>query len=370
MSKRINLATPQMLGNERKYVEEAFDSNWIAPLGPFVNRFEEDIVKYLNHDYACALSSGTAAIHLALKVAGVGKGDIVFCQSLTFAASCNPMVYEGAIPVFIDSEKETLNMDPRVLEKAFEKYKAKAVIAVDLYGTIANYKEIDRICKDNNSILISDATEALGSELDGKKAGTFGEFAALSFNGNKIITTSGGGMLLTKTEEEKKKAIFYATQAKEPARHYQHEEIGYNYRLSNISAAIGVAQLEDLNKKVEKKRKIHSKYVEGLKNLKGINMFIEPENQKSNYWLSVAFLDNQEDVLKVIEFLDKENIEARPVWKPMHLQPVYKEADYIKLGEKDISKEIFNTGICLPSDTNMTDEDQDRVIDAVKRSLI
>lgn len=369
MKKRITLASPEMIGNERKYVEEAFDSNWIAPLGPFVNRFEDDIQKYLDGRNAVALSSGTAAIHLALKIAGVKRDDIVFCQSLTFAASCNPVVYEGAIPVFIDSEKDTLNMDPEALRLAFKKYKAKAVIAVDLYGIIANYDEIEKICNENNAILISDATEALGSEINGRKAGTFGEFAALSFNGNKIITTSGGGMLLTTTEEEKKKAIFYATQAKEPEKFYQHEEIGYNYRLSNISAAIGVAQFEVLDKKLSKKRRIHERYVEGLKDVEGIKMFIEPSNQKSNYWLSTAFFDDPKSVVKVLEFLDNENIEARHIWKPMHLQPVYKNADYIKVGDKDISKEIFETGICLPSDTNMSDEDQDRVIDAIKRSL-
>ncbi len=367
---KISLATPEMIGNEKKYVLEAFDSNWIAPLGPFVNRFESEMKEYLETDkYTAALSSGTAGIHLALKVAGVGKDDIVFCQSLTFAASCNPVVYENGTLVFVDSEKDTLNMDPEALKRAFEKYKAKAVIVVDLYGTNANYEEIEKIVKENDAILISDATEALGSEYNGIKSGNFGDYSVLSFNGNKIITTSGGGMLLTPTQEKKDKAIFYATQAKEKERHYQHEEIGYNYRLSNISAAIGVGQLEQMEKKLEKKRRIHKKYVEGLKDIEGIKVFIAPENQESNYWLSVAFFENKEMPLKVLEFLEKENIETRPIWKPMHLQPVYKDNDYITLKDQDIAKEIYETGLCLPSDTNMSDEQQDRVIDAIKRSL-
>lgn len=368
MKERISLATPQMLGNERKYVEEAFDSNWVAPLGPFVNRFEDEMKEYLETDkYATALASGSAALHLAFKIAKIGKGDIVFCQSLTFAASCNPVTYEGGTLVFIDSEKETLNMDPKALEKAFEKYDAKVVIAVDLYGTMAKYDEIQAICDKYNAILISDAAEALGSELNGVKAGNFGEFAALSFNGNKIITTSGGGMLLTKTEEEKKKALYYATQAKEPVRHYEHKEIGYNYRLSNISAAIGAGQLEIIDKKLEKKRRIHKRYVEELKDVDGINVFVAPDNQNPNYWLSVVFFDDKEDALKLLEHLDTENIEGRPIWKPMHLQPVYKDCDYITVADEDVAKEIYESGICLPSDTNMTDEQQTRVIEAIKK---
>ncbi len=370
MKEKISLAKPEMLGNERKYMLEAFDSNWIAPLGPFVERFEKEMKEYLDTDkYAVALASGTAAIHLALKLAKVGKGDIVFCQSLTFSASCNPVIYEGGTLVFIDSERDTLNMDPKALKKAFKKYKAKAVITVDLYGTSANYEKITKICKEHNSILIADATEALGSEYNGIKAGSFGEFSALSFNGNKIITTSGGGMLLTSTEEEKNKAIFYATQAKEKARHYQHKEIGYNYRLSNISAAIGVGQLEQMDKKLEKKRHIHQKYVEELLDVKGIKVFTAPLDQEPNYWLSVAFLDKKENILKLLEYLEKEDIEARPIWKPMHMQPVYKDCDYIKVEDKDIAKEIFEFGLCLPSDTNMTDEQQDRVIETIKRCL-
>lgn len=370
MKEKINLSTPEMIGNERKYMLEAFDSNWIAPLGPFVNRFEVDMKKYLNTDkFPVALSSGTAAIHLALKLSKVGKGDIVFCQSLTFAASANPVVYEGGTLVFIDSEKETLNIDPKALEKAFEKYKAKVVIAVDLYGNIADYENIARICKENDAVLISDATEALGSEINRRKAGDFGDFSALSFNGNKIITTSGGGMLLTSTEEERQKTIFYATQAKEKVRHYQHEEVGYNYRLSNISAAIGVGQLEAIDQKLSKKRHIHQKYVEGLKEISDIFVYTAPKNQDANYWLSLAFLDDKEKVLKVLDFLENENIEARPIWKPMHMQPVFKDCDYIKVGDEDIAREIYEFGICLPSDTNMTDEQQDKVIEAIKKGL-
>ena len=370
MKEKISLATPEMIGNERKYMLEAFDSNWIAPLGPFVERFEKDIKEYLKTEkYTAAMSSGTAAIHLALKLAKIGKGDIVFCQSLTFAASCNPVMYEGGTLVFIDSEKETLNIDPKALREAFKKYKAKAVIVVDLYGTLADYEEIEKICKENNAILISDATEALGSKLNGVMAGDFGDFSALSFNGNKIITTSGGGMLLTTTEAERDRAVFFATQAKEKARHYQHEEVGYNYRLSNISAAIGVGQLEKIEEKLKKKKHIHKKYVDGLKDVKGIKVFSAPTNQDANYWLSVAFFEDKANVLKMLEFLEEENIEARPIWKPMHMQPVYKDCDYIKVGDDDLAKDIFESGVCLPSDTNMTDEQQDRVIEAVKRGL-
>lgn len=370
MKERISLAKPQMLGNERKYMLEAFDSNWIAPLGPFVNRLEDEMKVYLETDkYAVALSSGSAALHMAYKVAKIGKGDIVFCQSLTFAATCNPLVYEGATIVFIDSEKETFNMDPEVLEKAFEKYHAKAVVVADLYGNMAKYDEIEEICKKHNAILITDAAESLGSELNGVKAGNFGEFSAVSFNGNKIITTSGGGMLFTTTEEQKQKAIFYATQAKEPARHYQHEEIGYNYRLSNICAAIGVGQLEIINQKLEKKRRIHQRYVDGLKDVNGIHVYTAPNNQNPNYWLSVAFFDDKENVLKVLEHLELENIEGRPIWKPMHMQPVYKDYEYISLDGQDVARELFESGICLPSDPNMTDEQQTRVIEEIKKGL-
>lgn len=370
MKERISLAKPQMLGNERKYMLEAFDSNWIAPLGPFVNRLEDEMKVYLETDkYAVALSSGSAALHMAYKVAKIGKGDIVFCQSLTFAATCNPLVYEGATIVFIDSEKETFNMDPEVLEKAFEKYPAKAVVVADLYGNMAKYDEIEEICKKHNAILITDAAESLGSELNGVKAGNFGEFSAVSFNGNKIITTSGGGMLFTTTEEQKQKVIFYATQAKEPVRHYQHEEIGYNYRLSNICAAIGVGQLEIINQKLEKKRRIHQRYVDGLKDVNGIHVYTAPNNQNPNYWLSVAFFDDKENVLKVLEHLELENIEGRPIWKPMHMQPVYKDYEYISLDGQDVARELFESGICLPSDPNMTDEQQTRVIEEIKKGL-
>lgn len=374
MEKRIALATPKMTGNEREYVKDALDSNWIAPLGPYVTKLENDIKDFYDNEvFTCALASGTAAIHLALILAGVEKDDIVFCQSLTFAASCNPIKYLGATPVFIDSDTETLNMCPKALDKAFKDHKPKAVVAVDLYGFTPKMEEIIEICKKHNVVLIEDSAEALGSIAYGKKAGLFGDLSVLSFNGNKIITTSGGGMLLTKKEEDKKEALFLATQAKEPERHYEHKKIGYNYRLSNISAAIGVAQFEQLDKKVVRKQEIFNRYKEGLKDIDCLTMFDDPKEQVSNKWLSIAILDydkTDKTALDLIIGLDEANIEARPIWKPMHMQPVYREYEYYTANEgEDISADIFDRGLCLPSDLNMTNEEQDYVIETIKEVL-
>lgn len=369
-NKRIFLSSPRMMGNEQKYVKKAFDSNWIAPLGQFVNRLEDEFKNYMGLDGACALSSGTSGLHLALKLAGVQEGDYVFCSSLTFAASANPITYEKAIPVFIDSEPNSYNMSPVALEKAFEKYTPKAVIIVSLYGMPANMDELLEICKKHNVTVIEDAAESLGATYKGKKVGTFGEYNIISFNGNKIITTSGGGMLLTKKEEDAKKALFWATQAREKARHYEHKEIGYNYRLSNVSAAIGCGQFEHLDDLVKIKQNIFNKYCEAFADIEDITMLKEDENRVSTHWLSIMKLSGDKVTpLQIIEALDKENIESRPIWKPMHLQPVFKENPFFNHNDEgmSVSEELFNTGVCLPSDTNMTEEDQERVIKLIKK---
>ena len=374
MSKKILLASPHMSdeGYEQQFIKEAFDTNWIAPLGENVNKFEEEIANYVGVKTGAALSAGSAAIHLGLKALNVKQGDIVFCSSLTFSATCNPIIYQNATPVFIDSEYETWNMDPLALEKAFEKYpNPKAVIVVHLYGTPAKMDEIIRICKKHNVPLIEDAAESLGSIYNGQQTGTFGEYGVFSFNGNKIITTSGGGMLVSNNEDGIKKVRFWATQSKEPVRHYEHKEIGYNYRMSNICAGIGRGQLKVLDKRIEKKTEIYNKYKNELEKVKEIKMQPIPKNTKPNHWLSVMTIDKDSKVklLNIMETLEKENIDSRPVWKPMHLQPVFKEYDFItaKNDGTSVSEDLFNRGVCLPSDTKMTEEEQERVIDIIKK---
>ncbi len=374
MSKKILLASPHMSdeGYEQQFIKEAFDTNWIAPLGENVNKFEEEIANYVGVKTGAALSAGSAAIHLGLKALNVKQGDIVFCSSLTFSATCNPIIYQNATPVFIDSEYETWNMDPLALEKAFEKYpNPKAVIVVHLYGTPAKMDEIIKICKKHNVPLIEDAAESLGSIYNGQQTGTFGEYGVFSFNGNKIITTSGGGMLVSNNEDGIKKVRFWATQSKEPVRHYEHKEIGYNYRMSNICAGIGRGQLKVLDKRIEKKTEIYNKYKNELEKVKEIKMQPIPKNTKPNHWLSVMTIDKDSKVkpLNIMETLEKENIDSRPVWKPMHLQPVFKEYDFItaKNDETSVSEDLFNRGVCLPSDTKMTEEEQERVIDIIKK---
>ena len=368
MEKKIFLASPQMLGNEEAYVHEAFTSNWLAPLGPFVNRLECDMKSYMNIGHACALASGTSAIHLALKLIGVKDGDVVFCSSLTFSASANPIMYEKATPVFIDSDPSTYNMSVEALEKAFLKYTPKAVIVVHLYGLAAEIDKIVEICNKHNVPIIEDAAEALGSTYNGRKLGTFGKYGIISFNGNKIITTTGGGMLLSEDEESIKKALFWATQSREKARHYEHKEIGYNYRLSNVSAAIGCGQLEHIDDKIARKTRIHEKYVEGFKDIKDITVLEPTSNVVSNYWLTCITINENSKVkpLDIMENLEQNNVESRPIWKPMHMQPVFAGCDYFKHDE-DVSKKLFETGVCLPSDTNMTDEEQDYVIELIKK---
>lgn len=372
MNKRIYLASPHMSeeGYEQEYVKEAFDTNWIAPLGANVNKFEEELASYVGIGHAAALSSGTSAIHLGLKALGIKKEDIVFCQSLTFSASANPIIYEEATPVFIDSEYETWNMDPKSLEKAFQKYTPKAVIVVHLYGIPANMEEIISICNKHNVPILEDAAESLGATLNGKETGTFGEFGAFSFNGNKIITTSGGGMLVSNNEKKISKVRFWATQSREKERYYEHKEIGYNYRLSNISAGIGRGQLKVLDKRIEKKTQIYEIYKNAFSDIKEIKMQPYLKNSKPNFWLSTLILEKNSKVtpLMIIEALEKENIESRPIWKPMHLQPVFEKYDFVTVSsEGSVAENIFNMGVCLPSDTKMTTEEQEHVCQIIKR---
>lgn len=365
MNERILLSSPHMSeeGYEQAYVKEAFETNWIAPLGENVNKFEEELADYVGIKHAAALSSGTAAIHLALKAAGVEEGDVVFCQSLTFSATANPIIYQGATPVFIDSEKDSWNMCPVALEKAFLKYQPKAVIVVHLYGHPAKLNEIKDLCHKYNAILIEDAAESLGTTYLDEYTGTIGEYGIFSFNGNKIITTSGGGMLVSNNQERIEKARFWATQSRDQAPHYQHSEIGYNYRMSNIVAGIGRGQMKVLNDRINKKRAIFYKYKEALSYLPGVSFPEDLAWGRSNHWLSVMLSESDVTPTMIREELEKHNIESRPVWKPMHLQPVFSDYDYVGEGVSDF---LFDKGICLPSDTKMTDEQQERVIEIIK----
>ncbi len=371
---KIYLSSPHMGGNERKYIDEAFDQNWIAPLGPNVTGFENDLEGYLAKDVkVAALSSGTAALHLALILCGVERGDEVLCQSLTFAASANPIVYLGATPVFIDSEKDTYNISPEFLEEAIKDRikkgkKPKALIAVHLYGMPYKVEEIHAIASRYDIPVIEDSAEALGSTYKGEKCGTFGNFAILSFNGNKIITTSGGGALVSKDPKMKEKAIFLATQARDAAPHYQHSEIGYNYRLSNISAGIGRGQMEVLDAHISKRREMNFFYNDIFGGVKGVKVLNEPENTYfCNHWLTVIIVEKEAfntDALR--KNLDELNIESRPLWKPMHLQPVFGEAPFYGNG---VAEEAFKTGLCLPSGSNLNDEEKNRIKTAIRKFL-
>lgn len=364
--KKIFLSSPHMSdeGYEQYFVQNAFDTNWIAPLGENVNQFEKELAANVGSKNAAALSSGTAAIHLALKAAGVGKGDIVFCPSLTFSATANPIIYQNAIPVFIDSDYKTWNMCPDALEEAFKKYpEVKAVIVVHLYGLSADMDRIMEICNKYRVKVIEDAAESLGTYYKGKHTGTIGDYGIFSFNGNKIITTSGGGMLISDNEEAISKAKFWATQSRDQARHYQHSELGYNYRMSNIVAGIGRGQLKVLEQRVNKKRYIYNYYKEELSTLEGIQFMPSNEWDEPNYWLSSMTLHGKQKPEDIIDALEKENIESRPVWKPMHLQPFFNKYNFVGEG---ISEKLFKTGVCLPSDTKMTDEDLKRVVRIIK----
>lgn len=367
MADKIFLSSPHMSdeGYELEYVNQAFETNWLAPMGENVNEFENELAKKVGIKSAAALTSGTAAIHLALKAAGVSKGDIVFCQSLTFSATANPIIYQDATPVFIDSNKESWNMCPKALEEAFEKYpQVKAVIVVHLYGLSANMDEISALCKKHNVVLIEDAAESLGSYYKGIQTGTIGDYGIYSFNGNKIITSSGGGMLVSNNEEMVQKARFWATQSREQARHYEHKELGFNYRLSNVSAGIGRGQLKVLDERVNQKNAIYAYYKEHLQNLEGIGFMPENDFDQPNHWLSCITLNGKVRPIDVIVALEKENIEARPVWKPMHMQPFFEKYDYIG---RDISEHLFKNGVCLPSDSKMTEENLEKVVSIIKR---
>lgn len=369
--KRIYLSSPTMHGDEQRFVQEAFDTNWVAPLGPNVDAFEQEICAYTKARYAAALDSGTAAIHLALKLAGVKEGDIVFAPSLTFSATCNPIVYEQAVPVFIDCEPDTWNMSPQALERAFEKYpQAKAVIAVYLYGTPAKIDELMEICKQHGVPYIEDAAESLGAGYQGKQTGTFGRFGIYSFNGNKIITTSGGGMLVSDDAEAIARARFLATQARDPARHYQHSQIGYNYRMSNITAGIGRGQLLHLGEHIALKKAIYERYQEAFADIEEIAMNPMNPDGEANYWLSCITIDPESGITpdRVMDRLAEHNIETRPIWKPMHLQPVFEQYDFFTHdgGEESVSQRIFERGVCLPSDIKNTPEDMERIIGLVR----
>ena len=367
-NKKIWLASPHMSdeGYEMQYVQEAFDTNWVAPLGPNVNEFEKELAAKVGSKHAAAMTSGTGAIHLALKAAGVGEDDIVFCPTLTFSATANPIIYQNATPVFIDSDYETWNMDPKALEAAFKKYgdKVKAVLVVHLYGLSADMDKIMEICSKYNVTVIEDAAESLGAYYKGKHTGTFGEFGVFSFNGNKIITTSGGGMLVSDDEEKIKKVRFWSTQSRDAARHYQHSELGFNYRMSNVVAGIGRGQLKVLDQRVAKKKYIFEFYRRELGQLEGVEFMPINDWNEPNYWLSVMTLKGSVRPLDVMEALEKENIESRPVWKPMHVQPFFAEYDYVG---SDVSEKLFENGVCLPSDTKMIDADLERICGIIKR---
>jgi len=377
MEGKIWLSSPHMGGKEQRYVQEAFDTNWVAPLGPNVNGFEADLANYLKQDvHVAALSSGTAALHLSLILLGVGPGDEVICQSMTFSASANPIVYTGATPVFIDSETDTWNMCPNALEEAVKDRiakgkKPKAIIAVHLYGMPFKADEILEIANKYDIPLVEDSAEALGSTYKGQQCGTFGTMGILSFNGNKIITTSGGGALVSKDKAYKDKAVFLSTQARDNAPHYQHSEIGYNYRMSNICAGIGRGQMEVLDTHVAARRGMHDFYASLFAGTEGVTVFSEPDTDYfCNYWLSAAVIDpkktngvTREDLrLK----LEAENIESRPLWKPMHLQPVFEKYPYYG---GTVSEELFRDGICLPSGSNLTDADRSRIEKSIKDIL-
>ena len=353
-------------GYEKQYVEEAFTTNWISPLGPNVTAFENEFASKVGAKYAAALTSGTAALHLALKAAGVEKEDVVICPSLTFIATANPILYCNATPVFIDSDYETWNMDPNLLEIALKKYKGrvKAVLVVHIYGLSSDMDRIMSICNKYNVTVIEDAAESLGTYYKGKHTGTFGKGGVFSFNGNKIITTSGGGMIVSDNEEKIKKMRFWATQARDKARHYQHSEVGYNYRMSNVVAGIGRGQLKVLDKRIAKKKYIFEFYKRELGCISDIGFMPINSWNEPNYWLSVITVKGKNRPDDIMDALLNEDIESRPVWKPMHLQPLFKECDYIGNG---VSEDLFNNGVCLPSDTKMTDEDLSLVCNVIKK---
>ena len=384
---KIWLSSPTMHGEEQAFVKEAFDTNWVSTVGKNIDELERGICDYVGCKHAVGLSAGTAALHLAVKLAGVKPGDKVFCSDMTFAATVNPVLYEGGEPVFIDTGYDDWNMDPKALKIAFEKYPdVKIVVVANLYGTPAKLKEIRKICDEHGAILIEDAAESLGATLEGQQTGTFGTYNAISFNGNKIITTSGGGMLLSDDEEAIKLAKKWSTQSREPAPWYQHTQTGYNYRLSNILAGIGRGQLIHLDEHIAQKKSIYDRYREGFKDIP-VSMNPIPGNVHSNYWLSCMIIDKEAMAkqtrtdleasfeneagktcpTEILELLNKFNAEGRPIWKPMHMQPIFKDNDFIQVDEAiDVGADIFERGLCLPSDNKMTPEQQDIIIELVR----
>lgn len=367
MEDQIKLSLPHLAGNENKYVKDAIDSTWITPLGPYVNRFEKLLDEYLSVENVVAVSAGTAAIHLALAILGVGKGDEVICQSMTFAASANPIVYLGADPVYVDSEPDTWNMDPALLRTAINerikttKRKPKAIVVVHLYGMPAKMDEIMAIAHEYDIPVVEDAAEAIGSEYKGCKCGTIGRFGILSFNGNKMITTSGGGAIICPDKESAQRALFLATQARENRPYYYHETIGYNYRLSNVSAAIGCAQMEELKWRVERRRAIHAIYAEALHDNPVVAIHSNPGDEfDSNYWLSTILLDDASPISadELRQKMAEHNIETRLLWRPMHMQPIYSNAPVYTNG---VSERLFSRGLCLPSSTTLSDQQIHRV---------
>jgi len=375
--KKIYLSPPHMSGQEMEFVKEAFASNWIAPCGPNQEAFEQEMAEYVGTKGAVAVSSGTAAIHLALRLCGVGPSDVVFCSSLTFIGSATPILFLGATPVFIDSEPASWNMSPPALERAFAEAESegklpKAVVVVNLYGQCADYDSLKRICDRYQVPLIEDAAESLGATYKGKASGTLGKYGILSFNGNKIITTSGGGMLLSDNSAALDKARYWATQARDPARHYEHSEVGYNYRMSNVLAGIGRGQLKVLEDRVKARRSIFDRYLQALNQIEGLEFMPESPNGKSNRWLTVLTLDKncKAGPQEIISRLSAEEIEARPVWKPLHLQPVFKGYPYFphKSGSS-FSDQVFQNGLCLPSGSNLAEKDQNRIINSILGTL-
>ena len=371
MPERIFLSSPTMHGEEQRFIQEAFDTNWVAPLGKNVDEFERETAKYVKVEHAAALNAGTAALHLAVKLAGVKPGDRVFCSDLTFSATVNPVSYEGGEQVFIDSERETWNMDPRALEQAFDKHpECKCVIAANLYGTPGKLDELRAICDAHGAVLIEDAAESLGASHKGRMTGTFGHYSVLSFNGNKIITTSGGGMLLSNDGDGIAKARFLATQAREPFPWYEHREIGYNYRMSNIVAGIGRGQLLHLEEHRDRKECIYRTYEKAFADLP-VKMNPYLPDSHPNFWLSCVTInpDSQVTPEQLRLALETENIESRPIWKPMHLQPVFAGNDFVTTGDQ-VGEDIFARGLCLPSDIKMTEEQQKRVVSIIRRTFV
>lgn len=367
---RLYLSPPDISSHDHAGVDDVLTSNWVAPIGPHLNEFEAAVAQRVGRAHALALNSGTAALHLSLQILGVGSGDAVICPTLTFVASANPICYLGAEPIFIDSEPRTWNMDPELLEKALKEHdNIKAVIVVHLYGQCAEMDRIVELCEAHNVALIEDAAEALGANYRGKPAGSFGAFSFFSFNGNKIITTSAGGMLLSDNQAGIDQALYLSTQAREPVAHYEHKAIGYNYRMSNVLAGLGMSQFADLDRRIKARRGHFEAYSEALEKLEGVEFMPIPDLDAANYWLTCLTVDHKLSGVSrddLISALEEADIEARPLWKPLHLQPVFKDKAYY--GSK-IAEDLFNKGICLPSGSSMTSEDRNRVIQIFKDHL-